>query len=176
MKKCKSCQKEIDDKAKKCNHCQSDQRIWFAKHKILTGIFIVILLVTISNSGDKNTKEQKNLNNETQTPIETQQISPTKEVVKPTNIVQPTKKETVKSVEKISSSGVTMSQFNNIKEGMTYNEVVSILGSSGELLSSSDMAGYKTVMYQWKGTSVMGNMNAMFQNDKMITKAQFGLK
>lgn len=59
---------------------------------------------------------------------------------------------------------------------MTYQEVVSILGSSGEVISSSDVAGYKTVMYMWEGNSLGANMNAMFQNDKMVSKAQFGLK
>jgi RNA polymerase subunit RPABC4/transcription elongation factor Spt4 len=55
MKKCKSCQTEIDSKAKKCPHCQADQRNWFVKHKILTGILVIILIVIISNaSGNKN--------------------------------------------------------------------------------------------------------------------------
>ena len=55
MKKCKSCQSEIDDKAKKCPKCQADQRNWFAKHKILTGILVILLIVIISSSsGNKN--------------------------------------------------------------------------------------------------------------------------
>ena len=51
MKKCKSCQSEIDDKAKKCPKCQADQRNWFAKHKIITIIFAFILIGIISGSG-----------------------------------------------------------------------------------------------------------------------------
>jgi len=51
MKKCKSCQTEIDSKAKKCPHCQADQRNWFAKHKILTGILVIILIGIISSTG-----------------------------------------------------------------------------------------------------------------------------
>lgn len=43
-------------------------------------------------------------------------------------------------------------------------------------MSSSEMAGYKTVMLMWTGTSMGANMNAMFQNDKLVSKAQFGLK
>jgi len=55
MKKCKSCQSEIDDKAKKCPKCQADQRNWFVKHKILTGILVIVLIAIISNaSGNKN--------------------------------------------------------------------------------------------------------------------------
>jgi len=44
VKKCKSCQKEIDLKAKKCPFCQSDQRNWFARHPILTVILGLMLL------------------------------------------------------------------------------------------------------------------------------------
>jgi len=39
--------KEIDPKAKKCPFCQSDQRNWFARHKIITGIIIVIIFFSI---------------------------------------------------------------------------------------------------------------------------------
>ncbi|MCE7937638.1 MAG: hypothetical protein DYG90_03375 [Chloroflexi bacterium CFX6] len=60
---------------------------------------------------------------------------------------------------------------------MTYEEVVAILGEEGTVLSETDIAGIKTVMYQWFGTGSLGaNMNAMFQNGAMIQKSQFGLK
>jgi len=59
MKKCKGCQKEIDDKAKKCPYCQTDQRNWFRRHPILTGLgvfvaFIVIVGVLGSSTEDKS--------------------------------------------------------------------------------------------------------------------------
>ncbi len=58
MKKCKSCQKEIDAKAKKCPFCQADQRIWFARHPILTVILAIILIGIVgsmANSGKGST-------------------------------------------------------------------------------------------------------------------------
>lgn len=48
MKACKSCKKEIDNEAKKCPYCQTDQRIWFAKHPILTTILALILIGVVS--------------------------------------------------------------------------------------------------------------------------------
>lgn len=57
MKKCKDCQKEIDEKAKKCPFCQTDQRNWFAKHPILTGILALVVIVIVfgvAGSGNKN--------------------------------------------------------------------------------------------------------------------------
>lgn len=52
MKKCKSCQSDIEDKAKKCPHCQTDQRIWFAKHPMLTAILVLIIFGVIGSSGE----------------------------------------------------------------------------------------------------------------------------
>lgn len=65
MKKCKGCQKEIDSKATKCPHCQTDQRSWFRRHKIMTGIFgllgLIILIIIISAaSGNKSGSQSNN--------------------------------------------------------------------------------------------------------------------
>src|SRR5258706_9306750 len=43
MKKCKSCKADIDSKASKCSHCGTDQRNFFARHKIMTGILVIII-------------------------------------------------------------------------------------------------------------------------------------
>lgn len=65
MKKCSSCQSEIDDKAKKCPKCQSDQRNWFMRHKILTGILGIIgliIIISIASSGGSDTKTSADTN------------------------------------------------------------------------------------------------------------------
>mgnify|MGYP000884273440 CR=1 len=75
------------------------------------------------------------------------------------------------------SCDATLSAFTALREGMSISEVERIIGCSGELLSQSEMAGFKTVMLAWSGKGSMGaNMNAMFQNDAMIVKSQFGLR
>jgi len=74
----------------------------------------------------------------------------------------------------------TMSGYSQLKEGMSYSEATQVLGCEGEEMSSSSIAGFKTIMYTWQAKGVAGmmggNMNAMFQNDRLISKAQFGLK
>ncbi|HMU33877.1 MAG TPA: DUF3862 domain-containing protein [Pyrinomonadaceae bacterium] len=70
-----------------------------------------------------------------------------------------------------------MANYSKLKTGMKYAEVVKILGEEGEELSSNEIGGTKTVMYKWDGAAGWGaNMNAMFQNDKLVSKSQFGLK
>ncbi len=69
---------------------------------------------------------------------------------------------------------VTMAEFSQIKPGMSYEEVEAIIGSPGEEMSRSELAGFTTVMYVWKNATG-SNMNAMFQNGALVNKAQFGL-
>jgi septal ring-binding cell division protein DamX len=58
---------------------------------------------------------------------------------------------------------------------VTYEEVVKIIGFEGTEMSSTEIGGIKTIMYSWQNDDG-SNMNAMFQNNKLNTKAQFGLK
>jgi hypothetical protein len=40
----------------------------------------------------------------------------------------------------------------------------------------TELAGFTTVMYVWQGKGSLGaNMNAMFQNDALVSKAQMGM-
>lgn len=78
------------------------------------------------------------------------------------------------------NSCATKAGYDRLTSGMSYRQAVSALGCEGEEMSSTEMAGFKTIMYMWVGSGVSGmmggNMNAMFQNDRMMSKAQMGLK
>ena len=67
MKKCKACQKDIDDKAKKCPHCQTDQRNWFARHPIMTGLLGLIILVAVVSAFGASGKKDSNQASDSQT-------------------------------------------------------------------------------------------------------------
>lgn len=73
--------------------------------------------------------------------------------------------------------GITAEKFNAIESGMTYDEVVNIVGSDGELLSQADIGGdeYKTEIYVWYGIVPGSNANVTFQGGKVAAKAQIGL-
>jgi hypothetical protein len=70
---------------------------------------------------------------------------------------------------------VSLGDYFRIHEGMSYDQVCEIIGSDGTEVGRSDIAGHTTVMYSWKNWTG-SNMNAMFQNDRLVTKAQFGLR
>lgn len=79
--------------------------------------------------------------------------------------VQPTNKE------------LSMAAYNQIVSGMSYQEVANILGKEGKELSRVEITGIPTtVMYQWEESGGLKNMNATFQDDALVSKAQFGLK
>lgn len=82
----------------------------------------------------------------------------------------------------VAPQAITKAQYDRLKNGMSYGDTVATLGFHGEELSSSHMDGVPgviesidTVMYIWKNSDG-SNMNAMFQNDSLMQKAQFGLK
>lgn len=71
---------------------------------------------------------------------------------------------------------LSLATYNQIQSGMSYQEVTNILGQEGKELSRVEIPGTPTtVMYEWKGFGGLKNMNAMFQNDALVSKAQFGL-
>lgn len=71
MKTCKSCIKEIDQKAKKCPYCLTDQRSWLRRHPILTFlgiIFIAPFIIGGMISGTSQKGESQNSNSNTSAP------------------------------------------------------------------------------------------------------------
>ncbi len=77
---------------------------------------------------------------------------------------------------------VTYTKYERIQNGMSYKEVVAIIGVEGREMSRNKMDGAPgvmeslvTVMYGWQNQGG-SNMNAIFQNDKLVQKAQFGLR
>ncbi|WP_205693971.1 DUF4352 domain-containing protein [Clostridium prolinivorans] len=48
---CKACGKEIAKGVKKCPHCGKDQRNFFMKHKIITGILVLVVIGIIGSLG-----------------------------------------------------------------------------------------------------------------------------
>jgi hypothetical protein len=74
-----------------------------------------------------------------------------------------------------SSSALTKENFTRIKNGMSYKQVVEILGSEGEETSSSEIGRYKVASYKWSGPDY-SMIYGVFTNDKLTSKTQANLK
>ena len=70
---------------------------------------------------------------------------------------------------------ITLDEFERIKEGMSLQTVEAIIGEKGEFISKTNTDGYSVAMYQWVNKNG-SNMNALFSNGRLDTKAQFGLR
>jgi hypothetical protein len=71
-------------------------------------------------------------------------------------------------------NGLTLSKYQQLETGMSYEQAVSVLGSEGVEMSRSEGYGISLVTYQWSLS--MKNITAMFQNNKLTAKGQFGLE
>lgn len=70
---------------------------------------------------------------------------------------------------------ITLSEFNEIKNGMSYKEVKNIIGSEGTVMSESNTYNTHTIIYYWYGKNGVANANFTFVNDELINKTQIGL-
>ncbi len=75
---------------------------------------------------------------------------------------------------------VTLAEFEQIEERMSYQEVVDIIGDPGIVTApstvlESDTGDVETSVYVWQNSDA-SNMNATFQNNQLFRKAQLYLK
>lgn len=78
------------------------------------------------------------------------------------------------------SDRVTKEEFEVLYTGMTYSQVVKVVGFDGELGSQVGIGAgvgneYNTELYTWSNPDG-SNMNATFQGGGLVSKAQYGLK
>lgn len=150
-KKCKYCQMDIPKKAKVCPNCKRT----LTSHGCLISflIFLVsigfgILALILTISGSFAIGDK--MNDEVQKSV---------------------------SGVKDESEYITLEEFNKIQNGMSYEEVKSIIGSSGTLSSNVSMNGVTVEIYTWYGNGTAGsNANVTFTNNSVTGKAQAGLQ
>jgi hypothetical protein len=73
------------------------------------------------------------------------------------------------------SGGLTMAKYEQIKDDMSYQEVVNILGMEGEEKSNTKIGGTTLKSYQFKGKGYE-YIFCNFTNDKLTFKSQANLK
>ena len=71
---------------------------------------------------------------------------------------------------------ITLSEFNRIENGMSYEQVKEIVGCEGTVNSDTEIMETRMTIYSWYGIDGISNANITIQNDKLINKTQIGLK
>jgi hypothetical protein len=69
---------------------------------------------------------------------------------------------------------ITLDKYNQVKEGMAYDEVKDILGD-GQILSQTKIMDMESIMYTWINKDG-SNANFTFSDGSLQMKAQFNLK
>lgn len=72
---------------------------------------------------------------------------------------------------------ISLSEFNEIENGMNYEQVCEIIGGEGTLFSESQEkdSPIQLAVYTWNGESMGSSASFTFQNGELIQKAQLGL-
>lgn len=159
-KTCKRCGEVLPKGAKVCPRCgarQKGQAKW-----IILGVVALFLIIGIAGGGgDSGSSSAKKSGASKSTASESSQ----------------TQAESTKTQEK---PVATMDKYNQIQNNMSYAQVKAIMGFDGtEQGSSNASAGGITMevkIYDWEGEDLGANMTVSFQNDKVVSKAQIGLK
>lgn len=163
--KCKTCGSDIAKSAKVCPHCGAKRK----NHKI-TGTVLVILGIILFANGISNFGTSSD--NRNQLPPKDNNSYVSSDALKETTVDE--------QEDQQNKSTISKDEFNSISTGMTYDEVVEIIGSEGEVMSEVDLGmgeEFKTSMYFWEGEGSIGaNANITFQGGKVTAKAQIGLK
>lgn len=140
-------------------------------------LIVVLVVAAIGNQGGENEATQTTTASPQQESASTTQE--TAQTAAPAQTSAPAPEPAPAPQPPENAPTMSKAEFEAIQNGMTYEEVVKIVGGEGELLSETGTKGdqFHTVMYKWDGEGSIGaNANAMFQGGKMINKSQFGLK
>lgn len=74
------------------------------------------------------------------------------------------------------AGSMTLTKFEQIQKGMTYEQVVAIVGSPGKVSSDIDLGGTSMRSYEWDGNGGISTANLSFQNGVLQSKMQMGLE
>lgn len=141
LKNCKECGKEVSSSANKCPNCGKDQRNWFMRHKILSIIGALIILMIIGAAMNPKTPNTTPTNN-SNTPI----------------------------VNKTNDNQITKETYDKIQNGMTKEQIKEMLGEPKSVSENEFQGVGKTELYHYqKGFSTTA-IDVWFTNGKVSSK------
>ena len=120
-------------------------------------VIIVVIIIAIGGAGANNQNEN------TTTSSQEVSNSSNESVANDTS----TEQENIR---------VTLQQYNQVQDGMTYDEVVSIFGGKENSSSESEIAGIKSEVKTWNGNGTFSVVSIGFTDGKVSSKSQTGLE
>ncbi|MBI4924127.1 MAG: hypothetical protein HY834_20520 [Devosia nanyangense] len=91
--------------------------------------------------------------------------------------IQPTTAKAAVSPTSREPCGATLKEYSALKAGMSLHRAASVIGCPGTEMSRVSIGGQETVLVSWRGTrGLFSNMNATFDNDRLVAKGQLGLE
>jgi hypothetical protein len=73
--------------------------------------------------------------------------------------------------------GATLREYEALQIGITLGQAIGIIGCKGSEMSRVAYGGQETIMVSWPGEEgLFSNMNATFDNDRLVAKGQLGLE
>ena len=78
-------------------------------------------------------------------------------------------------IDNSSPDKMTLDKFNQIENGMSYEEVVDIVGSEGTLSTESSYGNQTMKIYYWYASNDIANATVTFMNNEVTAKSQIGL-
>lgn len=162
VKTCRACGQAIPKSAKVCPYCGAKQKgktLWIVLGAV--ALFLMIVVVAAGGGSDSSSKKSS------------AKSGASKSTASESNQTQSASKAQEKPV-------ATMDKYNKIQNNMSYAQVKAIMGFDGtEQASANASAVGVTVndkIYNWEGEYPGASMSVTFQNDKVVSKAQAGLK
>ncbi|WP_329886710.1 hypothetical protein [Pseudoramibacter faecis] len=159
-KTCRHCGEVMVRGAKVCPRCGAKQK-GRAKWIILGVVALFLIIGLAGGGGDGGSSSSKKSSASKSTASESGQTQAAS--------TKPKKKAVA-----------TMDKYNKIQNNMSYAQVKAIMGFDGTEQGSSNVSAGGITMevkiYDWEGEDLGANMTVSFQNDKVISKAQIGLK
>jgi hypothetical protein len=126
--------------------------------------FVVLLFVVLGCNCQQKLQEIADKSKET--PSSSPNVSNTSSSPKTTD-TKPSKN---------GKASLSLDKYNQIKNGMSYKDIVEIIGSEGVETMSSGEGKYKVTSYKWEGSGDFEFIYAVFTGDKMSSKTQANLK
>ncbi len=162
VKTCRACGQVIPKSAKVCPYCGTKQKsktLWIVLGAV--ALFLVIVVAAAGGGSDSSSKKGS------------AKSGASKSTASESSQTQSAPKAQEKPV-------ATMDKYNKIQNNMSYAQVKAIMGFDGtEQASANASAVGVTVndkIYNWEGEYPGASMSVTFQNDKVVSKAQAGLK